>query len=175
MKSEIGALIAECREKSGLTQDQFGQKYNVSGPAIFKFEKGYVKPSLELWLQFAKDLSISEQQAVLLWIKAKLPKKFQGFVLLETAAVREDAKAYGKKSKLDGITDASKAREAVLAERAMPKGLKRLLKDDDLWELYKPSATEINVLATTFGKLGDGTKSSYREALRLIREFNKPE
>jgi DNA-binding XRE family transcriptional regulator len=171
MKSEIGALIAECREKSGLTQDQFGQKYSVSGPAIFKFEKGYVKPSLDLWLQFAKDLSITEQQAVLLWIKAKLPKKYQSFVSLEAPVVREDAKGYGRKSKLDGITDAAKAREIVLSERTMPKGLKRLLKDDDLWELYKPLASEINTLAVIFGKLGDGTKSSYREALRLVREF----
>ncbi|HBF33487.1 TPA: hypothetical protein DDW35_02865 [Candidatus Sumerlaeota bacterium] len=172
MKSEIGALIAECREKSGLTQDQFGQKYSVSGPAIFKFEKGYVKPSLDLWLQFAKDLSITEQQAVLLWIKAKLPKKYQAFISLEAPVVREDAKGYGRKSKLDGITDATKAREVVLSERTMPKGLKRLLKDDDLWELYKPQASEITTLAVVFGKLGDGTKSSYREALRLVREFS---
>jgi len=171
MKSEIGALIAECREKSGLTQDQFGQKYSVSGPAIFKFEKGYVKPSLDLWLQFAKDLNITEQHAVLLWIKAKLPKKYQSFVSLDAPVVREDAKGYGRKSKLDGITDAAKAREIVLAERTMPKGLKRLLKDDDLWELYKPQASEISTLAVVFGKLGDGTKSSYREALRLVREF----
>lgn len=97
LKSEIGALIGECRVQSGLTQDQFGRKYNVSGPAIFKFEKGYVKPSLELWLQIAKDTDVTEQQAVLLWVKSKLPKKYQHYVTMEAnSAVKPAGKGKGK-------------------------------------------------------------------------------
>ena len=51
----------------------------VSGPAIFKFEKNYVKPSLELWLKIARDCGLEERQAVLLWVKAKLPEQYHDF------------------------------------------------------------------------------------------------
>jgi len=96
-KSEIGTLIADSRSNLALTQDQFGRKYNVSGPAIFKFEKGYVSPSLELWLQIAKDIGLTEQVAVVLWVKSKLPKKYQGYISTEALAVKEKtAPAKGK-------------------------------------------------------------------------------
>ena len=51
------------------------------------------------------------------------------------------------------------------------KGLRELLKDDDLWALYKPTGHEINLLRDLFSPLGRGSKSAYREALRLVREF----
>ena len=97
-KSEIGTLIADSRSNLGLTQDQFGRKYNVSGPAIFKFEKSYVSPSLELWLQIAKDIGLTEQVAVILWVKSKLPKKYQGYIVTEGLGVKEKpaAKSKGK-------------------------------------------------------------------------------
>lgn len=173
MKNEIGGLIAKSRTKFGLTQDQFGRKYNVSGPAIFKFEKGYVKPSLDLWLQIAKDMDVEEQQAVLMWVRAKLPRKFQNFISLDTPAVKEPEITFGKgKTKIDKMKDPEEARKYVMQDRSAPKGLKRLLKDEDLWSLYKPQVHEISMLANVFGKLGDGSKSSFREALRLVREFN---
>jgi DNA-binding XRE family transcriptional regulator len=172
-KNEIGAVIAKARTECGLTQDQFGRKYNVSGPAIFKFEKGYVKPSLDLWLLMAKDSEVPEQTAVLMWVRAKLPRKFQGFISLDAPIVKEPVKNYGKaKSKMDKMTNPEEARDMVLNDRTAPKGLKRLLKDTDLWALYKPQPHEISILATVFGQLGDGSKSSFREALRLVREFN---
>ena len=55
MKNYLGTIIFNSRQDEDLTQDQYGSRYGVSGPAIFKFEKGYVKPSLELWLKMAKD------------------------------------------------------------------------------------------------------------------------
>ncbi|MFP4381218.1 MAG: helix-turn-helix transcriptional regulator [Candidatus Sumerlaeia bacterium] len=173
MKNEIGSLIGKSRTKFGLTQDQFGRKYNVSGPAIFKFEKGYVKPSLDLWLTMAKDMDLPEQTAVLMWVRAKLPRKYQSFISLDAPVVKETAAAYGKESsKLMKSKDPDEARKVVLGDRSTPKGLKRLLKDEDLWALYKPQTHEITMLATVFGPLGEGSKASYREALRLIREFN---
>ena len=36
---------------------------------------------------------------------------------------------------------------------------------------YKPTGHEINMLRDTFGPLGKGSKTTYREALRIIREF----
>ena len=56
MKNYLGDIIFEYRKKVNLTQDQYGSKYRVSGPAVFKFEKGYVKPSLELWLKMAAEM-----------------------------------------------------------------------------------------------------------------------
>jgi DNA-binding XRE family transcriptional regulator len=174
MKSEIGALIAKSRADQGLTQDQFGRKYDVSGPAIFKFEKGYVKPSLDLWLVMSRDMSLTEQVAVLMWVRAKLPKKFQDFISLEPRSARESAAAYGKaqaEQRAAIKSDPSAMRKAILADRSAPQGLKELLKDSDLWTLYQPTSHEIHTLKTVFGSLGDGTKSAYREALRLVREF----
>ncbi len=171
MKIEIGEMILKSRADMKLTQDQFAKKYNVSGPAIFKFEKSYVKPSLNLWLLMAKDMKIKDKEAVLMWIRAKLPKKYRAFVTLQTAASKQGAKkAKGKAAKLP-TPDA--ARKAVLADRSAPKGLKQLLKDKDIWTLYKPKTEEIDVLQNVFGSMGNGSKSAFREALRLIREFNE--
>jgi len=170
MRGEIGTLISKSRAQSGLTQDQFGRKYNVSGPAIFKFEKGYVKPSLDLWLQMAKDAGVDEQTAVLMWARAKLPRKYQSFIDVDSP-VAKDAEGKPKAKKVEPIDDPEEARKAILADRTAPKGLKRLLKDEDLWALYKPSGHELHILRTTFSNLGDGSKASYREALRLVREF----
>ena len=173
MESNIGILITNSRAKLGLTQDQFGRKYGVSGPAIFKFEKGYVKPSLDLWLRIAKDMDLSEQQAVLLWVRSKLPKKYQSFVNAETPApgAKSPGSARAQKSPAAKLIDPKEARKQILAESSAPKGLKQLLKDEKLLALYKPTGAEIQVLRNVFGQLGDGTKSAYREALRLVREF----
>ena len=89
MDTEIGDLILNSRAKMSLTQDQFAKKYNITGPAIFKFEKSYVKPALRLWLEMAKDMKVSEKQAVLLWIRAKLPDKYQAYVTLRAAGVAD--------------------------------------------------------------------------------------
>ena len=44
MESFLGEIIYQSRLKLGMTQDQYGAKYDVSGPAVFKFEKGFVRP-----------------------------------------------------------------------------------------------------------------------------------
>lgn len=171
MKSEIAGLIGKNRSNLGLTQDQFGRKYNVSGPAIFKFEKGYVKPSLDLWLQMAKDMTVNEQTAVLMWLRAKLPRKYQNFIDLEPVLKEVKKPSRVKESDKQLPSDPEEARKIVVADRAAPAGLKKLLKDNDLWSLYKPTSLEIQTLRFLFGQLGEGTKSSFREALRLVREF----
>jgi len=176
MKNILGTRILEYRESLKLTQDQFGAKYGVSGPAIFKFEKGYVKPSLDLWMSMARDLGLSDRRAVLLWIKAKLPDKFQKYVELTSGAVAEDEAGYGQgPHDLDysQFEDRDAMRKAALKDDGVPRGLKILLRDDDVWALFKPTSEEIAVLRDVFGELGEGSPDAYRDALRLVREFTK--
>ncbi|MCX7015444.1 MAG: helix-turn-helix transcriptional regulator [Candidatus Sumerlaeota bacterium] len=92
MKNYLGEQIHSHREVLNMTQDQFGSKYDVSGPAVFKFEKGYVKPSLDLWLKMAKDFGVPQRKAVLLWVKSKLPEEYQDFIDL-AGEVAEGGKA----------------------------------------------------------------------------------
>ena len=62
--------------------------------------------------------------------------------------------------------------KAVAAKDAkLPKALRDVLKDDDLWQLFKPTGHEINLVRDMFGGLGRVPKSAYRDALRLVREF----
>jgi DNA-binding XRE family transcriptional regulator len=175
MKNYLGDIIYNARQQDNLTQDQYGAKYNVSGPAIFKFEKGYVKPSLELWLKMAADAGISQRRAVLLWVKSKLPDEFQEYIELQSAAVAESeveyAKKKGKKLDYSKFETREQMRELLDKDKSMPKGLRELLEDDELWALYKPTGHEINMLRDIFGPLGRGSKNAFREALRLVREF----
>jgi transcriptional regulator with XRE-family HTH domain len=175
MKNYLGEIIYNSRQKENLTQDQYGARYSVSGPAIFKFEKGYVKPSLELWLKMAADAGLSERRSVLLWVKSKLPDEFQEYIELQSAAVAESEAEYAKKKgkKLDysKFETREQMRDQTDKDKSIPKGLKELLDDDELWALYKPTGHEINMLRDMFGPLGRGSKGQYREALRLVREF----
>jgi transcriptional regulator with XRE-family HTH domain len=175
MKNYLGEIIYNSRQKENLTQDQYGARYNVSGPAIFKFEKGYVKPSLDLWLKMAADAGLSERRSVLLWVKSKLPDEYQEYIELQSAAVAESEAEYAKKKgkKLDyaKFETRDQMREQTDKDKSIPKGIKELLDDDELWALYKPTGHEINLMRDLFGPLGRGSKTAYREALRLIREF----
>lgn len=173
----IGEIIYKSRMNLDLTQDEYGARYSVSGPAVFKFEKGYVRPSLELWLQMAEDAGLPERRSVLLWLKSKLPAKYQDYVELQGAVAAESPIGYGKKKKGTKGVDYSKfeereeMRQAAAGDKELPKALRDMLEDDELWALYKPTGHEINMLRDIFGPMGKGNKSAYREALRLIREF----
>lgn len=178
MENIIGEKIMEYRASVGMTQDQFGSRYSVSGPAIFKFEKGYVKPSLELWIKIAKDFGMTDKKAVLLWVKSKLPEQFQHLIDLKGNIIAEDSPAYQKP--VEGMdytrfNDRDELREFAINDKKLPRGLKAIIKDDEIWAIYKPNGQEINILRDVFSKLGEGEKSSYREALRIIREFTGTE
>lgn len=176
MKNFLGDIIFKTRQKESLTQDQYGARYGVSGPAIFKFEKGYVKPSLELWLKMGEDAGLSERRAVLLWVKSKLPERFQEYIELQSAAVAESeaeyAKKKGRKADYSKFETRDQMRTQAEKDKSLPAGLKEMLEDDELWALYKPTGHEINMLRDVFGPLGQGSVTAYREALRVIREFS---
>jgi len=174
----IGERIYEHRVALELTQDQFGAKYGVSGPAIFKFEKGYVKPSLDLWLVLSKDFKIPEKKAVLMWVKSRLPEKYQSLIDIKSASIAEEPIPHGNEpgsTDYSKIKDRGELRQSTLKDSKLPKGLKDLIKETDTWNLYKPTGAEINFLRDTFGKLGKGSHASFREALRLVREFTGAE
>jgi transcriptional regulator with XRE-family HTH domain len=99
MDNILGDEIYQNRKGRGLTQDQFGKIYNVSGPAIFKFEKGYVRPSFQLWLRMAKDFKIPEKKAVLMWLKSRLPSEYQSLIDLRVMEVAEEGERYGEPEK----------------------------------------------------------------------------
>ena len=169
----IGELIHEHRIAQDMTQDEFGKKYGVSGPAIFKFEKGYVKPSLDLWLVVAKDIKIEEKKAVLMWVKARMPEKYRNLIDIKAGKVIEPDTKEG--AGYSAYNDREKMREAALNDQKLPKGPRDFLKEDELWGLYMPSGAEVDFLCNTFGKLGKGSPTAFREALRLVREFTGAE
>lgn len=172
MKNYLGEIIYKARLTQDVTQDQYGKKYEVSGPAVFKFEKGYVRPSLKLWVRMAVDAGLSEHRAVLLWMKSKLPEQYQDYVELQGAITVE-----GKPKKKQSDYSVPKGRDAIMAmatkDTALPAGLRDLIADPELWALFKPTGAEINQLRDIFGPLGNAGKNQYREALRLLREFHE--
>lgn len=175
-KNYLGEIIFANRKMDNLTQDEYGAKYGVSGPAVFKFEKGYVRPSLELWMKMASDAQLSERRSVLLWMKSKLPEAYQDYIEMQSAAVAESEAEYakkrgGKKTDYSKVEGREQMLELTSKDKTIPSGLKALLEDVELWALYKPTGLEVNFLRDKFGPLGRGSKSAYREALRLVREF----
>lgn len=174
-KSQIAEIIYKTRRARHLTQDEFGDIYEVSGPAIFKFEKGYVRPSLELWLKIARDAELTERWATLLWLQQMLPTKYRQYVELRWAG-SDDEMPWTR----DGRTErrnyaACKERDELLKlaqeDPNMPRGLRELLQDDELWAIYKPTGDEVNYLVQNFAALGRGSKNLYREAIYVLRLF----
>ena len=49
--SLLAKVIHKSRLERNLTQDEYGVRNDNSGPAVFKFEKGYIQPSFELRLR----------------------------------------------------------------------------------------------------------------------------
>ena len=150
--------------------DEFGSKYEITGPAIFKFEGGKLLPSLNLWVQIAKDAEVKERRAVLLWLTAKVPAKFRRYV--EDLVKGGEARLASGGVNYAQLEEPEEMRAAALEDRKLPAALREFLGDEDLWTHFKPSGYEINLMRDLFGPLGEGRKDSYREALRLIREFS---
>ncbi len=177
----LGKKVFELRERLALTQDQFGAKYGVSGPAIFKFEKNYVKPSLELWLKMGRDCGLDERNAVLLWVKAKLPEQYHDFIDVDPnsdTAVAERAARYGQLDDVPPyleITDRERLHQTLLQDPDIPKALREIVLDDDFWVVFKPTGNEIYAVIQKFGMFRSGTREHFTEALRLVRNFLKNE
>jgi DNA-binding XRE family transcriptional regulator len=79
-KQTISEVVSEIRVKTNLTQDDFGKLFGVSGPAIYKIEKGKMVPSFHLWLSICEAGNISKPFAVRLWAIAQVPLEYQELV-----------------------------------------------------------------------------------------------
>ncbi|MCX7765197.1 MAG: helix-turn-helix domain-containing protein [Candidatus Sumerlaeia bacterium] len=178
MGNLIGEAIYQYRKLMKLTQEEFGKKFDVSGPAIFKFEKGVVHPSLDLWIRIARDMEIPEKKAVLMWIKDRLPAEYQYLVNVEQEViVAETGKVAVPQGRIDysTIEDRKKLRRKVLKDNTLPRSLRSFLRDEEVWVIYKPTGEEINFLRDVFGKFPRANKALFREALRLYRQFTGKE
>ena len=173
MLNLLGEAIRANRVNRGSTQDKFGLMFEISGPAVFKFEKGYVRPSLDLWLKMAADFKIPEKTAVLMWLKTRLPEKYQGLLVIKDAEEAETPGTTAGKDTIDYTKFASrtKMREAALHGSNLPKGLREFLSDGEVWNIYKPTGEEINFLRDNFGQIGGGSVAAYLNALRAMRAF----
>lgn len=56
---KIGILIKELRKKSGLTQNEFANKYNVTYQAVSKWENGKSIPDVTLLKKICNDYNVS--------------------------------------------------------------------------------------------------------------------
>jgi len=169
MENRIGKTIERYRKSLSKTQDQLGAMYSVTGPAIFKFEKGYVKPSLELWMRIAYDAGLTPKKALLCWIKDKLPEQY--LEIFESLESGERPEMLSTKQGYAQYQERESLRKALLCDPALPANLVELFRDDEFWSLYKPRGGEVDHLLRMYGSFGEGTRDMYREALRLIRQF----
>lgn len=170
MSNAIGQRILRHRKKLKMTQDELGARYNISGPAVFKFEKGYVVPSLDLWLKMSKDMNITERTAVLLHTQEKLPEPYRSMVGFENLLAQDGT--HGPESEdFSRMKDERTLRKSIANNNWLPAGLIDLARRDDLWTLYRPSGEEVNSLRDIFAVLGDGSARDFCDGLRLLRDF----
>ncbi len=168
--SVLGSRIMRYREKNNLTQADLAVRYKVSGPAVFKFEKGFLTPSLKLWQKIAKDIGIPEKEAVLIWAKEKLPAKMTDLIstdgVFSTEEVMEEIGEADEKKKA-GV----KVRNVLSKNVNVSPTLKDFIGDDNIWKILKPTVGEIRYLIELEQVCDMDKKEHYRDALLLAREI----
>lgn len=176
MTNIIGQAIFEHRKKTGYTQDQFGKKINISGPAVFKFERGFVRPSLDVWLQIATDMNLDREYAVLMWMKDRLPDEFAHLIDLDTSRIKSDdplKKSNAKYHKVDysKYQSPEEVRAQAVKDKTLPRGLIAMMKDKKMWDSVKPTGEEVNFLRDAYQTVGAGDRFLFIEAISLHRKF----
>ena len=115
----------------------------------------------------ANDAGYETREAVLEWVRAKLPAELR-FAL---DPIHSKPSKLGKKTDYTDIFSRPELRDLCLTDDSLPHPLREFIANDEMWALYSPEGEEINLLRNIFSKLGFGSASSYRDALRLIRSF----
>ncbi|MCX7012717.1 MAG: helix-turn-helix transcriptional regulator [Candidatus Sumerlaeota bacterium] len=170
MAKLIAPRLFQHRKRQKLTQDEFGRQYGVSGPGIFKFEKGFITPTLKVWMKMSADMGIPRKTAVLMHIHDKLPEEHRevaGIAAMiegagDSTLGKDNFKKHRKKAELQ---------EAVANHQWLPQGLRDFAADVEQWSLYSPTGEEVNILRDIFAPLGDGKARDFCDGLRLVREF----
>lgn len=172
--SSLGARIMNFRKINNLTQADLAERYRVSGPAIFKFEKGFVIPSLKLWLTIASDMGIPEKEAVLIWVKEKLPSRFHTLVKarqsFDIRPIREELR-----SKSVEQSGQKKMREALLGNPEISPSLKKFVSNTEMWDIFKPSSKELLFLIELDKAFPLISLRQFREAMIVARQIQNPE
>ena len=174
MEESISKIIRQKRRDMGLTLTRLADRFGVSAPAIHKFERGQMTPSFDLWMKMAAHFDLSEPEAVLLWVQAKLPLEHQQRITIKESRTGKQKAAGAKSGHTDHsrIVNRDELRQIVKTDKAMPAGLRAMVKDDEIWKIYKPTGREIDLLRDFYERYGEGTKNRFREALRLLRDFS---
>jgi DNA-binding XRE family transcriptional regulator len=145
-------------------------RYKVSGPAIFKVEKGYVTPSLKLWRVIAADMGIAEKEAVLMWVRQKLPSRYhfliRGTPLLDIESLRKELEA-----KAHGPNALKAMRDTILNNPDITSALKKFVAKNDMWNIFKPTAKELVFLVELDRLSPLISLRQFREAMIAAREI----
>ena len=169
-----GSRIIDYRSEHDLTQADLAVRFGVSGPAIFKFEKGFVTPSLRLWLKIAASMGIPEKEAVLLWVREKTPKNVRNLIddttALDLEGLRADLMAQPESS------DSHRRIRDILSDNPdLPPVLKTFVNTSALWDVLKPTAQEA-LLPHRVGPRGPtaSTVEHLRDAVMVGRSIQNP-
>ncbi|HBF33309.1 TPA: hypothetical protein DDW35_01970 [Candidatus Sumerlaeota bacterium] len=173
-KSPLAARLMSFRKKNHLTQADLAVRYGVSGPAIFKFEKGFVLPSLRLWQKMAADMDIPDKEAVLMWIKEKVPARLNAHLKigcgLDTGALIDQISA------LADSADAYQKRGALIMDNPdVSPSLKRFISDSKMWDIFKPCLDEIIFLVEIDQQMHRLNVNQFRDVLIVGRSIRVPE
>lgn len=172
--SALGARIMNYRKERDCTQADLAVRFNVSGPAIFKFEKGFVTPSLRLWLKIATGMGIPEKEAVLLWVREKLPNNMRHMVD-ETTVLDVD----GLRNALLALTEDAdvhkKVREILSDNPDLSPVLKTFASAPAYWDVIKPSVKEALFLVELTQQANISSVEQLRDAVMVARAIENPE
>ena len=172
--SPLAARLMSFRKKNHLTQADLAVRYGVSGPAIFKFEKGFVLPSLRLWQKMAADMDIPDKEAILMWIREKVPPRLTSHLKIgcspdistlieQITAVPDGASAYQKRGAL------------IIENPDVSPSLKRFISESKMWEIFKPCLEEIVFLIEIDQQMDRLNTNQYRDLLVVARSIRVPE
>lgn len=169
-ENRLGARIMRFRKEHELTQSDLANRYKVSGPAIFKFEKGFVTPSLKLWQTIAADMGIPEREAVLVWAREKLPERMHGLVQEE---VRVDLSGLCERLTLAEAEGkgCEALRTLLLEDHDLSPAVKKFATHPRFWKIIQPTARELVFVIELDEQRPRMRPDQIRDALLLAREI----
>ncbi|NQU45143.1 helix-turn-helix transcriptional regulator [bacterium] len=172
----VGSRIMDFRKRSKLTQADLANRYGISGPAVFKFEKGFVIPSLKLWQKMAADMDIPEKEAILLWVREKLPVRMQNLVRetapLDIEGLRKQLEVASNGAK--GAKSSEAMRQAILDCPEITPSLKSFVNAKEIWDILKPTLKEIIFLIEIDQPVRRLSVDQFRDLMILAREIQNP-
>ncbi|MFP4382112.1 MAG: helix-turn-helix domain-containing protein [Candidatus Sumerlaeia bacterium] len=173
-KSILGTRIMDFRKSNHLTQADLADRYEISGPAVFKFEKGFVTPSLKLWQKMAKDMDIPEKEAVLIWVKEKLPARMHKMIRERSVLDMEEMKKQLEEASKEQDSSAA-MRSIILGNPDITPSFQEFVSEKTVWEIMKPTLEEVVFLIEIDQWMPRLTVDQFRDLLIVARAIRKPE